>query len=91
MNLAYSCAEVHDEKNVLWRRQSMTNDAFDEWMKNLKERVVKKRKPKTRPTEVGPSAEMKAKMSPPSKPATHSTKFGGVVAMPNISHLVSML
>jgi hypothetical protein len=69
----------------------MTNDAFDEWMKNLKERVVKRRKPETRPTEVGPSAEMKHKMSPPSKPATHSTKFGGVVALPNISNLVSML
>ena len=69
-----------------WRRISLdpqsspSLDEFSQWMKNLKERVVKKRRPKTRPDDF----EMKEKLTSPVKPSTSNHKFGGILVLPHV-------
>jgi len=79
-----------------WRRISLdlhqstpATDTFNEWMRNLKDRV-KKRKPKPHPSEAAASSEMKSKLSSssPTSKSSSSSKVGGVVALPNFSSLL---
>lgn len=70
-----------------WRRISLdyqsaaASDTFNEWMRNLKGRVVTTRKMKVCSAASSQSTEMREKLSSPSKPPTASTsKF--VIAIP---------